>query len=337
MFVDNNVDVLVVKRRSVFESSTSNEASDKANMNAANRRSGEFSSTFKNRLSTFELTEATNLAVARVTTTPHRDAHFKNKLATFHKVGETTIAPSTSNTLATVQTTEAQDKPNFQAKLAAFRQVEVKTLAKPAVKMNKPAITATKPVIAVSMKPVIRTLAPPALPTHPPVLLETPKTVQVAAIQMEPIYANSSVAMAGSSSGHQRMDAQYSSMDHQHFGAAGDVESYSDCTEDEGIRSLSPHGTPSPTSPTPNGMEPLPPPLPSHPPVGYSPYSFQQQQQRYCLHSFLHRLTRHFNISTFQFVYSEMESEPEIAESSSGSSSVPLQMAWPSAEVQFNT
>ena len=92
--------------------------------------------------------------------------------------------------------------------------------------------------------------------------------------------------MARSSlSGHQRVvvtvDAQSSSYSGQPI-VVGYTESYSDCTEDEGIRSLSPHGTPSPTSPTPNGMEPpepLPPPLPSHPPIGYSPYSFQNQQR----------------------------------------------------------
>lgn len=293
--IDNVVaDMVMVKRRSVFQGSTTTTqevvAIDKASITAANRRSGEFSSTFKNRLSTFESTEAAAAKADTVASrvTPDRDPHFKNKLATFHKVGETTA--STSHVLPP-STTDADEnnKPDFKAKLAAFRQVEEKASAKltpapppppAATKFNKPMIPANKPVIPVAVKPppsILRTTTPATAVAVPQKAVESIP---------EPIYANSSVAMAGSSSsGHQRVvvtvDAQSSSYSGPPVGV-GDAESYSDCTEDEGIRSLSPHGTPSPTSPTPNGMEPpepLPPPLPSHPPIGYSPYSFQNQQR----------------------------------------------------------
>jgi hypothetical protein len=266
--IDNVVaDMVMVKRRSVFQGSTTTTqevvAIDKASITAANRRSGEFSSTFKNRLSTFELTEAAAAKADTVASrvTPDRDPHFKNKLATFHKVGETTA--STSHVLPP-STTDADEnnKPDFKAKLAAFRQVEEKASAKltpapppppAAAKFNKPMIPANKPVIPVAVKPppsILRTTTPATAAAVPQKAVESIQNP-------EPIYANSSVAMAGSSSsGHQRVvvtvDAQSSSYSGPPVGV-GDAESYSDCTEDEGIRSLSPHGTPSPTSPTPNG------------------------------------------------------------------------------------
>ncbi|XP_046450293.1 uncharacterized protein LOC124198484 isoform X3 [Daphnia pulex] len=297
-------DLVMVKRRSVFERDhfTTAPDVDKASITAANRRSGEFSSTFKNRLSTFESTEAAAAAAVKTDAvvapppsrvTPDRDPHFKNKLANFHKVEETAATAPASHALppppAEADETHT-NKPNFKAKLAAFRQVEEKAKSAPpppttttmaAVKMNnKPAVAANKPVIpAVKPPSILRTAQVP----------QQQKAKSIEPIQPEPIYANSSVAMAGSSSsstsGHQRVvvDAQPSYPSSGPPAGAGDAESYSDCTEDEGIRSLSPHGTPSPTSPTPNGMEPpepLPPPLPSHPPIGYSPYSFQNQQQQ---------------------------------------------------------
>lgn len=280
-----------MKRRSVFErENVSTQDIDKASITAANRRSGEFSSTFKNRLSTFESAEAAAAKTDAVAAppsrvTPDRDPHFKNKLATFHKVEETAVAPA-SHALPPPAEADENNKPNFKAKLAAFRQVEekAKTAPPPAAKINKPAISANKPVIPVAVKP-------PSILRAAPVPQQQQKAKSVEPIQPEPIYANSSVAMAGSSasstSGHQRVvvtvDAQPPYPSSGPPAGAGDAESYSDCTEDEGIRSLSPHGTPSPTSPTPNGMEPpepLPPPLPSHPPIGYSPYSFQNQQQQ---------------------------------------------------------
>lgn len=53
----------------------------------------------------------------------------------------------------------------------------------------------------------------------------------------EPIYANSSVSLSRAFPNADQLDRLAESSD-------------CSCTEDEGIRSLSPHGTPSPTSPT---------------------------------------------------------------------------------------
>lgn len=302
---------LVVKRRSVFERDGSSAEQDK--VNAANRRSGEFSSTFKNRLSTFEMTESSG--GSRVAAPqPDRDPNFKNKLANFHKVAASQ-EPEVKAVVEVVQ--EAEEKPNFKAKLAAFRQVEV-AASKP--EPVKPALTA-KPKI-VQETPVLPTIpkVKPAVTAAKPVVpaVKPAPSVRQAQQAPEPIYANSSVAMASSRSTPPAIVA-YSPVHHP----SADAES-SDCTEDEGIRSLSPHGTPSPTSPTrTEAPEPLPPPLPSHPPVGYSPYSFQQQ-----------RSVPTKNLSTnviiyFLFFALFWNSEPT-AESSSGPS------AWPPAEVQLS-
>ena len=84
------------------------------------RKSGDFSSTFKNRLSTFEGADSNASAAPRVT--PERDLEFRNKLATFHQPAEA-AKPEAAKAEAIVEAAE-EEQLNFQAKLAAFRQVE---------------------------------------------------------------------------------------------------------------------------------------------------------------------------------------------------------------------
>lgn len=208
-----------MKKRAVFERESSVETPEDASSSrasaiaAANRRSGEFSSTFKSRLSTFEASESA--ASASVTTAPapvaqsapkaSPDPQFKTKLATFHRAASGELDAAKREPVAV--TGDHDDRPDFKAKLAAFRQVE---------ETMKPKATP-----AGSERPV-----PPAKP----VVERFGRREAAEKKSDEPIYANSSVALGLRE-------------------APGDAES-SDCTEDEGIRSLSPHGTPSPTSPS---------------------------------------------------------------------------------------
>ena len=214
----------MMKRRSVFEreESTSREESLAA---AQQRRSGEFSSTFKTRLSTFEIVDNSTSTTAppppvKVNTT------FKNKIASFQaepqppeiKPPPTTVVQESGNN----QDIDQGERLDFKAKLAAFRQVEAQ--AEPLPPPPPP------PVVKMAAKPapVVRTVTAPV--RQPPVVAAA-----------EPIYANSSIAAA---------QQQQNNLEPFLVPRPSAADPESDCTEDEGIRSLSPHGTPSPTSPT---------------------------------------------------------------------------------------
>ena len=216
-----------MKRRSLFEREEATSQETEAARLLANRRSSEKSSTFKTRLSNFQVVE--NSTAAPVKVTPDRDPHFKNKLASFQVTAESTPAapegkpPSIPESPNGGGQEEEGERLDFKAKLAAFRQVEAQATAPPSepptIKMAappKPEPIKAKPSVSV------RTVTPVHQPTT-----------------AEPIYANSSVAAQ-----QQQQLAPYLVP----RPSAADPES--DCTEDEGIRSLSPHGTPSPTSPT---------------------------------------------------------------------------------------
>lgn len=134
--LDNSAE-LVTKRRNAFEQNqltaaaergAASEASERESREreAVSRRSGEFSSTFKNRLSTFEVEDKTPEPTPVAKVTPDRDPQFKNKLANF-KVADpapVTAPPPPVNVVA-----EEDAKPDFKAKLAAFRQVEASAVA----------------------------------------------------------------------------------------------------------------------------------------------------------------------------------------------------------------
>lgn len=218
----------MMKRRAVFEREEATEAAQLL----ANRRSSEKSSTFKTRLSNFQVVE--NSTAAPVKVTADRDPHFKNKLASFQVTSERSspAAPEVKPSLVPVTTPESPnggteeeaERLDFKAKLAAFRQVEAQ---------------ATTPL---SVEPPVKMAAPPKpepIKAKPSVNVRTVTPVHQPNPSTEPIYANSSVAAQ-----QQQQLAPYLVP----RPSAADPES--DCTEDEGIRSLSPHGTPSPTSPT---------------------------------------------------------------------------------------
>ena len=211
---------------------------------AANRRSGEFSSVFKNRLSTFE-----NPAPPpeEEQTTPAEQLNDKGaERADGHVV---------------------EEQVDFKAKLAAFRLAE--KAVTPAVVASTPAASSTAGAARPALKPAPNPNKPVAAKRNPPPSV-TPLTLAPAEPQ-EPIYANADVcrpvvatqaAAAAAATPHlkepkpsPRIDApptpptpllllQQASSPSRHFEDASD-----DCTEDEGIRSLSPHGTQSPTSP----------------------------------------------------------------------------------------
>ena len=152
-----------MKKRAIFEREASTEQEDPTNsrasaLAAANRRSGEFSSTFKSRLSTFESAETasssgvTSAQPAASKVTP--DPQFKTKLATFHR---TASADEVKKTTPVVVTTDVEEKPDFKARLAAFRQVEETMKAtpepvKPAPKPKPPGLRQEqhKPIVPVT-------------------------------------------------------------------------------------------------------------------------------------------------------------------------------------------
>lgn len=90
-----------------------------------------------------------------------------------------------------------------------------------------------------SSQPALPSTAPP--PPPPPVVEEEEEEEEE--LPEEPIYANTAGGV-GLDPVEEELAYQPATLDHPK-----EPSESSDCTEDEGIRSLSPHGTPSPTSP----------------------------------------------------------------------------------------
>ena len=230
---------------------------DDSSLRSLQRRSGEFSSTFKTRLSTFEMADPTapeeRKPVERSATPERVEATgFKNKLAAFQSVEATKSNSERRNSAPVNVAPESnEEQMNFKAKLAAFRQAEVPKptpAAAPAPQARRQSLDVKeKPALEASGTNTPAEAAPvkqvkPALPARNPLLIRT-----------EPIYANSAMQRDPVDAPPAVPEPIASPRTHKPIASAPQSRpnnEESDCTEDEGIRSLSPHETQSPTSPT---------------------------------------------------------------------------------------